>query len=352
MIWAMPAPSPHPGLLIGGAEGVAGFASLVSEGPHVELFVWAKLVVDLGHDGAAPLNPAPPVPGINRGVADALEIDPSVSRRIFVRGERSLGGKVTLRRGPTPLAEIPFGPGKDVVSAELASTLQTSDAGLRGDEWIVVEGVEGPQARRWCKVPKLGVFAKWNDVEKLLLTSRICFVDVASWTISLVMRGSRKLLPAMVPERIDLSLLPLDGPAGHVSAVRAAIGRDIPRVEAEEKAPPSIDDEPTTGLPRPEEAEPHTVPGRAQRANESATRILTPEERAHVLAAAEKTMTSFTPPARRASSSGFRLGPLPRDVPKEKEEAVIDEESSLSRAFAAFVDEPPDGTKEPKKQGG
>jgi hypothetical protein len=343
-------PPPSGNIAIATDGPVSGLVSLVTQGPAVELFVWGKLVLDLGPEGAVSLSRAPETPGYNAGVADPAELDASASRRIVVRGERSLSGRLTLRRGPNPLAELAFAPGREPVTALLANTMQTTIAGRRGDEWLVVEGVEGPQARRWCKLPKLGVVATWNDVEKLLLTSRLCLVDVSAWTISFVMRGSRKLLPPMVPAQISLALQDLGGEANAESVGLRAVPSPMASPPPLRTQPIELDDETTTGVPPDDDLlDPKTVNRDLAETSEYATRILTPEERARALDSMEKTITGVTAPARKASSSGFRLGPLPREPTSGDAPHPIDEESSVSRAFAALTDEPEES---PKKAGG
>ncbi|NUP08047.1 MAG: hypothetical protein HOW73_18530, partial [Polyangiaceae bacterium] len=225
-------------LAISPAGPVAGTAWLAPSPGGVEMHVIGKLVLQLGHAGATSFVSKPELPGWNQGRGAKEEVEVSDARKLIVRGHRTQPGKLILRRGTTAIGEIPFGPGVDTVTMPLSSTMQATIAGKGGDDWLVVEGVEGPQARRWCKLPKLGIVACWDEIERMLLTSRVCLVDVSSWTIAFVVRASRKLLPAMAPRVVTLSVLDLaQGPgAQETPSPQHASGT---YVAAREPAPPA-----------------------------------------------------------------------------------------------------------------
>jgi hypothetical protein len=342
---------------------VSATVSIANEGHAAEITVWGKLVFALGDEGELSLVATPELPGYNAGAPDANELDPGNARRIIVRGSRSLGGRVILRRGTNALAELEFGPGSEHAIASLANTMQTTIAGRRGDEWLVVDGVLGPQSRRWCKLPKLGVFATWSDpsasslgptsipaLERLLLTSRLCFVDVASWTVSFVMRGSRKVLARTVPDAVTVSIQDL----GSESLPGGVLGRRVPLPPASPLPPssrlaPSVhhfESGPTVMSRKDEPVRPNFFE------DDTTTGIhLTTEDFIESSIAAppiedEKTVQSLTRPApkRSPSSGGLRLGPPP--LPKTPAKPEIEDESSISRAFAALT-APPDSTAAP-----
>lgn len=195
----------------------------------VELTIVGKLVVGLGVEGYVEMLPKPELPGWHQARPAPAEVDRDAARRIVARGRRAHPGKVVLRRGSSVLVECPFAPGDQPVEAPLANNMQTTIAGKRGDEWLVVEGGDRPDARRWCKLPKLGLVATWNDVERLVLTSRICFVDVSDWTISFVMRGSRKIPPSMAPKHLSVAVHdPTGGTAPLPVRVPAVTGPPAP----------------------------------------------------------------------------------------------------------------------------
>jgi len=191
----------------------SALAWLVPATGGVELTIVGKIVVALGFDGQVEMVGTPELPGWNQERPAPEEVDRDAVRKIMVRGRRAYPGKVVLRRGAQVLVECPFGPGDQSVETPLANNMQTTIAGKRGDEWLVVEGGDGAEVRRWCKLPKLGLVATWSDVERLVLTSRICFVDVSNWTIAFLLRGSRRLLPTMAPRHLSVAVHDLAGGA-------------------------------------------------------------------------------------------------------------------------------------------
>jgi len=193
---------------------VAGVAWLHPSPGGAELTVIGKLVLLLGHDGTAALVP-PEAPGWNLGRAAPEEIEPNADRKVAVRGPRALPGRVILRRGTTTMVEVDVQPGASVVAQHLSNTMQTTTAGRRGDEWLVLEGFEGAGSRRWCKLPKLGLIAGFAGPlpganERVLLTSRLCIVDVSTFTIAFVMRATRKLTSARLPRELTLAIMDLE----------------------------------------------------------------------------------------------------------------------------------------------
>lgn len=209
-------------------ESVSGVAWVAPNAGFPELHVIGKLSFLLLADGQISLMARPELPGRNQGVVAPEEIEPAAQRRLIVHGPRSETGRVLLRRGPTPLAETSYGLGNDPVGVPLTNAMHTTVAGRRGDEWLVVEAGSSPGGRRWCKLPKLGLVAKWGDVEQLLLTSRACLVDVSTWVVAFVLRASRKLPAAMVPQTISLSLLNLSSNVGEDAVLGPATAATAP----------------------------------------------------------------------------------------------------------------------------
>lgn len=223
-----------------------------------ELTIVGKLVVALGLEGQVEMVPSPELPGWHQARPAPAEVDKDAARRIVARGRRMHAGKVVLRRGSNVLVECAFGPGEDPVGTPLANNMQTTIAGKRGDEWLVVEGGDRPDARRWCKLPKLGLVATWNDVERMVLTSRVCFVDVSDWTISFLMRGSRKILPTMAPRHLSVAVHDLTSGASPLPVRAPAVtGPPAPAPTPAPGPPPSpfapkkgafMSDDTTTGI--------------------------------------------------------------------------------------------------------
>ncbi|HTJ83238.1 MAG TPA: pentapeptide repeat-containing protein [Polyangiaceae bacterium] len=207
---------------------VAGIAWLQPSKPSVELHVVGKLTMLLLPDGQTSHVPRPELPGHHRGLPAPEELDLAAVRKVIVRGGRASPGRVVLRRGPTVLAEAAFAAGPDPVAVELSSTMQTTVAGRRGDEWLVVEAAGGPEARRWCKLPKLGILATWNEIERLVLTSRVCLVDTTTWTVSFVLRAARKLPAAMAPDAVRISIVDLAGGAPSTPGMAIPAGPPSP----------------------------------------------------------------------------------------------------------------------------
>jgi hypothetical protein len=233
---------------------------------------------------------------------------------------------VTLRRGSQILVEMPFGPGHEPVMGELANALQTTAAGRRGDEWLVVESADSSDPRRWCKLPKLGVVATWGKNDRLLLTSRMCFVDIAQWTVTFVMRGSRKIGNGGVPRNLTISILDLTEEKPADGAISTNIAGLMPREAHAGHRAFITEDETTTGLVPPN----------------STTRILSPEERARALASFRDDET-VTGAGRRRSSSGLRLGRMwetPRP-PESGAGASGAPASGGSPASAPTIEDPP-----------
>ncbi len=250
-------------VVIGSSGPVSGTGWLAAPssapvGAAVELAVFAKISMQLGRDGATSIVSLPELPGWNQGRSAREEIEPSPHRRLIVRGHRTQPGRVVLRRGAEVLGEVAFGVGVETIATSLPSTMQTTIGSRRGDDYLVVEGVEGPSARRWCKLPKLGVLATWDEVERMVLTSRACIVDVSSWTVAFLLQGSRKLLSAMAPRRLALSVLDLSTPSGEAlhpgprpsssSSTFAAVSPSatLPSLGVEARAPAVVDEESST----------------------------------------------------------------------------------------------------------
>lgn len=233
-------------------ESVAGLAWLAESGKFVELCVVGKLAFMLQPEGRTTLMTRPELPGRNQGVGAPEELDAGTARALVVHGPRAEGGKVVLRRGPNPLAEATFAVGNDPVRVELSSTMHTTAAGRRGDEWLVVEAGAAASGRRWCKLPQLGILARWGEIEQLLLTSRVCLVDVSTWVVAFVLRASRKLPAAMAPSQVSLSLIDLSAAVQEREPLAAA--------PAPVAAPPTDDDD--GGRTRVRSPGPGSDPGR------------------------------------------------------------------------------------------
>lgn len=222
----------------------------------VELTIVGKIVVALGLDGHVEIIGSPELPGWHQERPAPAEVDRDAARKIVARGRRAHPGRVVLRRGSSVLVECGFGSGDLSVETPLVNNMQTTIAGKRGDEWLVVEGGDRPDARRWCKLPKLGLVATWSDVERLVLTSRICFVDVSEWTIAFLLRGSRKLLPSMVPRHLSVAVHDMGGGAPlPVRGGRRASSADLAATGPNARAPaltgPPVPAPPATPPPSP-----------------------------------------------------------------------------------------------------
>jgi hypothetical protein len=325
-----------------GAEGnVSGAAWARPSSPGAELTVIGKIALELGLDGAIRVVP-PEAPGWNAGTPSPIEVDAARSRRIVVRGRRSFAGRVILRRGEHQLAELPFGAGDVPAEAALANTMQTTIAGRRGDEWLVVEGAN---ARRWCKLPKLGIVATWPS-ERMILTSRLCLIDVESWTVVFVMRGSKKMLPAAAPKHVGLAIVDM---AETVEGAPRRPAEMEPTRQVAAIVPPAafLDDDTTTGVRGAVDELFTTANGPGA---DSATRVLSAEERQRAIAESslEVTITGVTQPAPRPSTAGLRMGKSKESghevSPAEEPAGPMADPSSVSQAFAALTkpDEPSD----------
>jgi hypothetical protein len=314
---------------------VAGLAWLTAAPNGLELHVVGKLTMQLVGEGQTALVPRPELPGHIGGLPAPEELDAAAVRRVIVRGTRPSPGRAILRRGSSILAEATFQAGSDAVVASMPSTMQTTIAGKRGDEWLVVEGGDGASSRRWCKLPKLGILATWSDVERLLLTSRLCVVDVRTWTVSFVLRASRKVPASMAPSTVSLSVQDLA--TNQVVSAAPATKPSVPSVA-------SLEDDEST-MSRGQDAEPKTrvVSNLAQNLPEQARRQPEPAR-----------------PAPRPSSGGLRIGrtsssaiqAVNPDLAATVQRAPIHDEpttsvaspieaapSSVTRAFSALSNE-------------
>jgi len=185
---------------------VSGVAWVTRTGGGMDLHVLGKISLRLERDGQASLGD-PEAPGCNLGCPAPEEALATTGRRLVVRGTRASGGRVMLRRGSTILVDAGFEPGADLVHHPLTGNAKTTMSGERG-EWLVVEGAEHPQARRWCKLPKLGMVTTWREArDRLVLNYKLLLVDVGAWSVSFVYRGSRPLGPEGMPLMLDLSAL-------------------------------------------------------------------------------------------------------------------------------------------------
>jgi len=305
------------------ADGaVSGSAWIQPSKPGLELHVVGKITMRLLPDGQTASVANPERPGHHRGLPSPEELDPSAVRMVIIRGARAVPGRVVLRRGPTVLAESAFDAGSTPMVIELSSTMQTTVAGRRGDEWLVVETAGGPEARRWCKVPKIGILATWNDIERLVLTSRVCLVDVTDWSLSFVLRASRRLPAAMAPDTVRVSTVDLSG--GGMGATPSPMPSPLARAVAAPPAPPidlaDDDDLARTAIRAPAKSpllarpidDPTTVPRASAPVDESSSS----EPRTRLVDVASHLPPEAVPPAiatrrantRKPSSAGLRIG--------------------------------------------
>ncbi|MBK6517438.1 MAG: hypothetical protein IPM79_10560 [Polyangiaceae bacterium] len=183
-----------------GAVSGTAWATPAAHGADVQIV--GKVVVKLEGEGIAGLVP-PELPGWHFGRQALEEFDFTGGRKLVVRGQRPLGGRAMLRRGEQTTAELSFGPGADILVAPMAGSGEATMSAEKGD-WFVASGVDAPSARRWCKLPKLGIVASWGQGERSVLLYRVCALCVGTWTLSLVYRAVRFFPTASVPRAFEL----------------------------------------------------------------------------------------------------------------------------------------------------
>lgn len=209
------------------ASGVA-WTTTTAEG--TELTVVGKLEFAFTSEGEPrPVQAEPP--GHWQARPSPEELEAAQGRRLVVRGQRPLPGRVVLRRGTTSIAELELAPGASPAAGQLASASMSTVVGTPGDEWLVVEGFDGPRSRRWCKLPRVGLLAAWQGgaaaPERLLLGARQCYVDVARHGFAFVLRGTRRLSAGAIPQRIELVATQL-APLVNVMPAGADLGTTLP----------------------------------------------------------------------------------------------------------------------------
>lgn len=344
------------------AGPVAGSAWVERAPVGFDLHVIGKLALQLGQGGTIKVVSKPELPGWNQGRTAKEELAITTGRQLLVRGHRTQPGRVILRRGVEPVGEIEIEPGVAIVGISLDSTAQATIGGKRGEDWLVIEGVEGQSSRRWCKLPKLGLVASWGEIERMTLASRICMVDVSSWTITFVMRATRRVPEAMVPKGVVLSVMDLSQ-AGAPVAVTAGSGTYAAAAPPQAAAPlaptavppaavppaararPDIQDPPTMISAGVTQARPlaadddETVRVKSSASSDAATgrtRQLGPEEVARLLAqerprpledAADELPTRMLP--------SDELRKLTRAI--DRDEPSAGDADEVSRAFAAIA---------------
>lgn len=193
---------------------VAGAAWVGGSETSPDLHVVGKLSLGLDPQGRALVMEAQP-PGRHFGMAAPEELQTEAGRKLLVRGARSLGGRVHLRKGERELAELSFAAGNEIVSIPMLDGAKTGMGPVDGDDWVVVEGVDDPQARRWCMLPRVGVRASYGPgPEQLVLARKLVIVDVQSWIVSLVFRGARPipLRPGTGPDLPESIRLEIETP--------------------------------------------------------------------------------------------------------------------------------------------
>ncbi len=157
----------------------------------VDLLVFAKLTLVLDTENHAQLIDSE-APGTNRNRPAPEELPNEGGRQLLVRGYRSHEGRVLLRRGTRSEVTVPFAQGAELISAEIASRVNSTTSGERG-QWLVIEGGHAPGSRRWCKLPSLGVVARAPHGDAFLLPSKLMIVDLTTFSIVFVYRGVRRL---------------------------------------------------------------------------------------------------------------------------------------------------------------
>lgn len=335
---------------------VAGSAWVERADVGFDLHVIGKLSLQLGQGGNIKVVSKPELPGWNQGRVAKEELSVTTKRKLLVRGHRTQPGRVILRRGVEAVGELALEPGLAMVDLELDANAQATIAGKRGDDWLVIEGVEGPSTRRWCKLPKLGLVASWGEIERMTLASRICLVDVSSWMISFVMRATRRLPQAMVPDRASLAVLDLSqagapvpitaGSGTYAAAALPAEPAVAPQPVAATATRRELDHDPPTMISagvtkaRPASADDDSTVRIKQAPPDSVsagrTRQLSPEEVAKLLGREKQ-----RPLDDAADELPTRM--LPSDQLRELTRALAPEEPStsdadeISRAFAAIA---------------
>ena len=321
----------------------SGAAFLATSTTGAELCILGKLSLVLLGEGQAAIVARPEPPGVHAGGAAPAELEEASGGMLVVGGGRAFGGRVVLRRGATMLAEIAFGPGHEPAAIVMSGSSETGDEPTSAEaspdeEWLVVEGVTSPDARRWCKLPRMKLVATWEPASSLLLGSRACFLDVSTWTVSFILRG-RLPLAAPAPRSVMVSVEDT-----FVSSVRA---RPQPEDEDDEvrtavrDAPPPVTrpiptsplDEQTRLIQIPLEIPPEALPDsarrraasrRSDRPARSGLRLGTLERPATDPSGPEPAPLAPEGPGLVLDEETTRVGQLPQGSP-----------SSVTRAFAA-----------------
>lgn len=202
------------------SEGLLSGVAWATAAPGgVDLHAMGKISLVLDVEGSSTQIASQP-PGYHRNAAAPEEVRDDVGRLLLVRGFRSTAGRVMLRKGADPLAEAGFGPGGDIVTSPLAGSAKTTMSGKQG-EWLVVEGAEHAAARRWCKLPKLGVVATYGANQRMVLRYKILCVDVTSWIVSFIYRATKPLGRSPMPASVHLGAMTVEQVTG--GAIRPSI---------------------------------------------------------------------------------------------------------------------------------
>jgi uncharacterized protein YjbI with pentapeptide repeats len=226
----MSAAAPPVAILLTPSGLACGVAWTTTTAAGTELTVVGKLEFAFTSEGEPrPVQAEPP--GHWQARPSPEELEAAQGRRLVVRGQRPLPGRVLLRRGTTSIAELELAPGATPAAGQLASASMSTVVGTPADEWLVVEGFDGPRSRRWCKLPRVGLLASWqcgsSTPERLLLGARQCFVDVARGSFAFVLRGTRRLSANSIPQRVELVVTDL-APLVNVTPARGDLGTTLP----------------------------------------------------------------------------------------------------------------------------
>ena len=336
----------------------SGVAYVKSSSGGAELCVLGKLSLVLLGGGQAAIVARPEPPGVHRGVPAPAELDDAVQGMLVIAGPRSCAGRVVLRRGTAIMADVALSGGSETVTVP-SSALHSAAGG--DDEWLVVEGVDAPDARRWCKLPKMHIVASWEPAAQLILGARACLIDLGTWTVSFILRGT----PIPVEERPSHVTLSVEDT--YVSSVRPippGLGESI---EAEtQTGRGDVDDDDGVRTAVRAAAQQPARPLEEAPSTEQATRLipiapLPPEALRDGPSSAPRTTQRRGAAAARSSRAGLRLGggsgpgakasskpPEPEpDPPRIEDETTAvgriavdsDGPSSVTRAFASLSPE-------------
>lgn len=327
----------------------SGVAFLSTSPCGTELSVIGKLSFVLLEEGQAAIVARPEPPGFHRGVAAPAELDDGSAGLLLVSGPRLAGGRVVLRRGTNVLAEVAFHPGLEPfgVTATGLQVVTGPDAAAGEDEWLVIEGVTAPDGRRWCKLPKMRLVASWEPFTQLVLGSRACFVDLTTWTVSFLLRGT---LPLATPAPRVITVLVEDT---FISSVRERPAQPPETLPSPDTQQGDDDDEGVSTAVRAPAASVARVLEDAP-TDEQKTRVIQiPVQMPPEALPESSTRRGGGRRGARGARAGLRLGPTdaarPAGAPLDEETTVVatlheTAPTSVTRAFAALSPDASAGT--------